>query len=147
MADAGSTHILGAWQLDSWLIEHGHGSEPVLPFGEKPGGLLLYSADGWMSATVHNAQRAEFPPNRSPRSLDADNIAAAYRSYFHYAGTWRVEADRVIHRVLHSLNPNMVGTEQVRQMQLNGSSLILTGIEPVAGTNRRHVLQWRRPAR
>lgn len=98
-----------------------------------------------MSATVHRDRRAAFPAGTSPRKLDHGLIAEAYWSYFHYAGTWRIEGDRVIHSVQHSLNPAMVGTEQVRHMTLKPFQLTLTGIEPIVGSQRTHELVWFRP--
>ena len=137
--------IEGAWQLQSWLIHYSDGREPGAPFGSNPGGQLLYSPDGWMSATVHRNHRTAFPVGLSPRKLDHALIAEAYWSYFHYAGKWRIEGDAVIHSVLHSLNPAMVGTEQFRYMTLESARLILTGLEPVAGGERTHELVWHRP--
>jgi hypothetical protein len=144
-ADTRRISITGAWQLDSWRIHYGDGREPSQPFGHSPGGLLIYSDDGWMSATVHRARREPFPPDQSPRQLDEALITQAYWSYFHYAGTWRLEGDRVIHSVRHSLNPNMAGTEQVRHMKLDGNVLSLSGVEHINGVTRRHELIWRRP--
>jgi len=141
-AEIKPSDLEGAWHLRSWLIHYPGGREAGAPFGNDPGGLLLYSPDGWMSATVHRADRAAFPAGVSPRQLDDGLIAEAYWSYFQYAGTWRVEGDCVIHHVRHSLNPAMVGTEQVRQIQLNRPQLILTGVEPMPAGRRTHELQW-----
>ena len=71
-------------------------------------------------------------------------LVNSYRSYFHYAGHWRIEGESVIHCVTLSLNPNMVGTEQVRHMHFSGSELTLTGIENIGRQQRRHVLLWQR---
>lgn len=76
--------------------------------------------------------------------MDKDLIADAYRSYFHYSGPYRIEGDCLIHTVRHSLNPNFVGTEQVRQMSLDGNVLTLRGEDTVRGSTRFHELQWRR---
>lgn len=137
--------IEGAWQLKSWLIRYPDDREPANPFGASPRGLLLYSPDGWMSAAVHRDSRVTFPAGASPRKLGHELITEAYWSYFHYAGTWRIEGDRVIHSVQHSLNPAMVGTKQVRQMTLIPPQLTLTGIEPIVEGQRIHELVWFRP--
>ena len=136
--------IIGAWQLQSWLIHYHGGRDPGTPFGAQPSGLLLYNPDGWMSATVHRSKREPLPTDRSPRDLSSELVAQAYWSYFHYAGPWRIEGDKVIHSVRHSLNPAMVGTEQVRQMLLAGPKLTLSGIEAIREGSRRHELVWRR---
>ena len=136
--------LAGSWLLRSWEI-HGPGTDAVAqPFGPEPSGLLVYTPDGWMSATVCRPDRMPFPAGGSPRRLDDTTVAAAFRSYFHYAGPYRIEADSVIHSVRYSLNPSMVGTEQVRSLTLDGDRLILRGEEAVSGSLRRHQLVWRR---
>jgi hypothetical protein len=106
--------------------------------------LLIYSADGWMSAVVSRRQRAEFPTDRSPRTLDDRAAADAFRSYFHYAGPYRLEEDWVIHEVRHALNPNFVDTEQRRRFSLDEPRLTLRGVDRVKGGDRHHELVWLR---
>lgn len=134
----------GAWELLAWKIHYDDGRAAGLPFGDQPNGQLLYSPDGWMSATVSRSDRPALPANQSPRQVDDAIMAQAYRSYFHYAGHWHIEGDSVIHTIRLSLNPNMVGTRQHRQMQFSGELLTLTGAEPLRGTLRTHQLIWRR---
>ena len=95
-----------------------------------------------MSATVNRFDREAFPTGISPRQLEKDLIATAYWSFFHYSGSYRIEANRVIHTVLHSLNPNMVGSEQVRHMKLEGPVLTLSARESVGAGSRLHELIW-----
>lgn len=136
--------LIGSFELISWLIYYPDGRDPGLPFGSNPTGLLQYLSDGSMSATVWRSDRRPFPPDISPRQLDTELIADAFWSYFHYAGTYRVEGDNVIHSVLHSLNQAMVGTDQVRRMKIDPPFLMLTGLEPYRDETRRHELNWRR---
>jgi hypothetical protein len=146
MSRANAVSLLGAWQLLSWRIysvEHLPASEP---FGPQPVGLLQYTADGWMSAAIGSRQRPLHPAGVSPRRLSPETLADSYRNYFHYAGTWRLEGDSVVHSVKLSLNPNMCGSEQVRHVSLMEPNLTLTGIEPLGQQQRRHVLLWQRAA-
>jgi hypothetical protein len=143
-SDITVSDLVGCWRLESWLIRYPGGREPVAPFGKAPSGQLLYSPDGWMSATVHRAHREPFPTGCSPRDLGNDVLAGAYRSYFHYAGRWRIEGECVIHSVRHSLNPGMVGSDQIRQMTLAEPLLTLAAEERYSGGKRRHELVWRR---
>ena len=53
--------------------------------------------------------------------------AAAFSSYFHYAGRYRVVDGDVIHYVTQSLNPNFPGSEQLRHAELDGQTLVLSG--------------------
>ena len=155
--------LLGTWTLVLWRVDYSDGRESSYPFGHDGGGMIMYTPDGYMSAVLHSskrgpvstqyvreapdAERALFPAGFSPRQLDDGRIAEAYWSYFHYAGTWRIEGDSVIHTVQHSLNPAMVGTEQVRHVKFEDEFLILSGEEKVPGTDleRLHVVRWKRP--
>lgn len=136
--------IEGSWRLRSWEIRSGGGRGVTAPFGDCPEGLLVYTPDGWMSATVCRGDRAPLPADSSPRKVDEHLIAEAYRSYFHYAGPYRVEAGSVVHTVRYSLNPNFVGTEQFRKIRIDGPLLTLTGIDRAGNTERHHELVWQR---
>jgi len=134
----------GSWRLRSWEIRSGGGRGVTAPFGDCPEGLLVYTPDGWMSATVCRGDRAPLPADSSPRKVDEHLVAEAYRSYFHYAGPYRIETDSVVHTVRYSLNPNFVGTEQFRKMRIDGPLLTLTGIDRAGNTERHHELVWQR---
>lgn len=144
MGDEFEARLLGAWSLISWKIFSSDNPEPSEPFGANPEGLLQYTGDGWMSAAIASTGRSALPAGTSPRRMGPELLADAWRSYFHYAGRWRIEGDNVIHSVTQSLNPNMVGTEQVRHMHFEESTLTLTGIENAGQQTRRHVLRWQR---
>jgi len=143
-SEAGS-RLVGAWKLLSWQIFGADPGKITEPFGAEPIGLLQYTPDGWMSAAIGRNDRSPLPTGVSPRKMQPELLADAYRTFFHYAGRWRIQGDAVIHSVELSLNPNLVGTDQVRQMTFGEARLTLSGIEPVGDTERRHVLHWQRP--
>jgi len=89
--------------------------------------------------------RAPFPSENIRKRPDHEK-ATAFDGYFHYAGTWHVAGQTVVHNVMMALNPNMIGTVQVRHVNLNGDSLTLSADEPLEGFAgvRRHVLNWQR---
>jgi hypothetical protein len=147
MAD--KAQLLGAWQLESWSIGYADRDDVTFPFGEDPVGLLVYSNDDWMSASIARRDRAPLPADVPYRRIDAELLADAFRGYFHYAGRYRVSGDDVIHYVTQSLNPNFVGSEQLRHIELDGETLVLSGRdEDAAGVARFHQLVWHklRPA-
>jgi hypothetical protein len=141
--------LVGAWRLQRWEIVHeavGRGRAVSQPFGTGAEGLLLYTADGWMSAAIMAGGRR--PLSRaSPRSAPAAERAAAFDGYFSYAGRWSVEGSQVRHEVTVALNPAMVGTLQLREARLDGGTLTLSAEEILADGVRRHRLVWRRPLR
>ena len=138
--------LLGTWRLLSWTITNDEGQVVSEPFGSSPEGLLVYTEAGWMTAAICRNTRELFPEQKSLRSLDAELLAKAYTSYFHYAGPFSIDGESVIHTVALSHNPNFVGTEQVRRYVLDGDRLILSGEEPVGQQTRYHKLQWQRLA-
>lgn len=139
-----ASDLAGTWQLESWTIGYSNRDKLTLPFGEDPQGLLLYTTDGWMSASICRRGRPPFPEGQSPRSIGDDLKAEAYGSYFHYAGRYRVVEGDVIHSVSQSLNPNFPGTEQLRHAELDGQTLVLSGKDEVSGVTRFHSLVWHR---
>lgn len=137
--------LVGAWRLVSWTIEYPATGRVTQPFGPAPEGLLVYSADGHMSAAMQRPGRARLSRADPHAASDAEK-ATAFAGYLHYAGTWSVAAGSVIHAVELALNPNLIGTRQVRQVTLAGDALELGAEEPLEtpGQSRRHRIVWRR---
>ncbi len=128
----------GAWHLVGWEIEAG--GRVTHPFGPQATGMICYTPDGHMQAVIAAAGRAPLSAP-VPRRAPAAERAAAFDGYFHYAGTWAVvDGPRVIHRVTHALNPAFVGTEQMREIALEGDRLTLSATEG----DRHHRITWRR---
>ena len=148
--------LLGAWQLVRWEITYGDGRPASLPYGAAPTGMILYTHDGAMSACIARAGRAPLS-SESVRSAPEAERLAAFESYFQYAGTYAIAgppgAQQVVHTVTHALNPNFVGTRQVRNMHCaTDGTLTLSASDTVPGTTvvREHRLVWQRasaPAR
>jgi len=138
--------LKGTWQLESWTIGYSDRDDFTYPYGEDPQGLLMYTDDGWMSASICRKERALLPDNVSFRKLPDEIKAAAFSSYFHYAGRYRVVEGDVIHYVTQSLNPNFPGTEQLRHAELDGQTLVLSGKDQVGDVTRFHSLVWHKLA-
>ena len=136
--------LTGAWRLQSWTIEYPDTGQHSTPFGSNPEGILAYTSDGWMTAAIARGQRDPMPAHQALRTLPTEQLAEAYTSYFHYAGPYNIKGSTVFHSVAMSLNPNMVGTEQVREINLQGDALELSGVETIKGRSRNHRLIWQR---
>lgn len=136
--------LVGTWQLQRWLCRYANGTATE-PFGAGAQGLLLYSADGWMSACIMASGRPRLSA-ANPREAPQGERAAAFDGYFSYAGRWRIVEGRVQHEVTLALNPGMVGTLQLRDAEFAGHGLTLSAAEPSRGGTRLHRLEWRRPA-
>lgn len=142
--------LVGTWRLIRWEITYGDGRPASLPFGADATGLILYSGDGMMNACIARGERPHLSSD-SVRSAPAAERLSAFESYFQYAGPYSILGEpgrqQVVHRVTHALNPNFVGTEQVRDMVFaDDGSLTLSASDTVPGTTvaRHHRLVWRR---
>ena len=144
--------LLGTWHLVRWDITYGDGRAPTLPFGPDATGLICYTHDGTMNACIARGGRPRLS-SESVRSAPESERLAAFESFFQYAGPYRLRTEggrrQVVHTVTHALNPNFVGTEQVRNMDFDADgTLTLSASDTVPGTDvaRHHRLRWRRGA-
>jgi len=142
--------LLGTWHLVRWDIRHDDGRPDSLPFGADVNGLILYTCDGTMSACIARGQRPRLSSDSVRSAPEAERLAA-FESYFQYAGSYTLRGEpgrqQVVHRVTHALNPNFVGTEQIRDMSFAGDgTLTLSASDTVPGSAvaRHHRLVWRR---
>ena len=118
--------------------------ERVGLYGEHPIGFLTYTPEGRMIAIISDSLR---PPLSSEDDLTvpAAERAAAFSTFGAYAGTFRIEADCVIHHVEVSSLQNWVGTDQVRRMKLEGDRLTLwPPPSMLEGEQRAFELVWQR---
>ncbi len=142
--------LLGTWHLVRWDITYSDGRPASLPFGGDATGLILYTGDGMMSACIARGTRGSLSSD-SVRSAPQAERLAALESYFQYAGPYSIREvpgrRQVVHRVTHALNPNFVGTEQIRDIAFaDDGSLTLSASDSVPGSTvaRHHRLIWRR---
>ena len=144
--------LLGTWHLVRWDIIYGDGRAPSLPYGNQATGMIAYTSDGYMSACIARGGRGKLS-SASVRSAPEAQRLAAFESYFQYAGSYDINGplgqQQVTHHVTHSLNPNFVGTQQVRNMTFAADGgLTLSASDTLAGTDvaRHHRLVWARAA-
>jgi hypothetical protein len=137
------TDLIGTWKLVSAWSTRPNG-ERVPLYGEHPIGFLTYTRAGRMTAIISDSQRR--PLSSEDRlAVPMPERAAAFSNFVAYAGTFRVEGDRVIHHVEISWLQNWVGTDQVRKMKLEGNRLTLQPpIRTLGGEQRVNELVWER---
>jgi len=134
--------LVGGWILQRWVIEYPATGRRAEPFGAE--GLLVYTADGRMSVAMQRRDRPRFASSSSDST--ADDKAAAFASYMHYGGRWRVEGRDVVHEIGIAMHPGLIGTSQRRATMLAGDTLELRGDETydASGSLRRHHVVWKR---
>ncbi|MFF6951304.1 lipocalin-like domain-containing protein [Streptomyces iakyrus] len=124
--------IVGVWHLDAFhdVDEDGR---PVGegPLGPSPSGMLIYTPDGHVSVSMMPTAPASAP---GP-------------SYLGYAGEWRAQDGKVVHRIRISSRPDWIGIEQSRDAELDGDVLTVRATREVDARPQRRVLVWRRAER
>jgi hypothetical protein len=118
-------HLLGAWRLVTWEQIHEDGTNQY-PLGPDAVGQLMYTPEDRVSAQLVRAGQPWFA-NDDWQAADAEEMQAAWPSYFGYFGRFSIDLDRgaVIHHVEGSWFPNLVGTDQTRRYAIDGDRLTL----------------------
>jgi hypothetical protein len=137
--------LLGTWRLVSYYTE-GIDSSIAYPMGEDLVGFIMYLDDGFMSANLMIPGRVSYTRGMAGTASPSE-LAAAALGYFGYAGRFEVDepAQSVRHHIEVALAPNLVGSTQLRHVQLEARRLVLrSDPAPIAGRVAAHVIQWER---
>lgn len=130
--------LIGAWRLVGWSLVHDDGRPPAFPLGPDARGMIIYTPDGAVSATLMRAGRVA-----GTLASDAEK-AAAFDDCFAYAGSYEVRDATVFHSIEIATNPALIGVTSTRHIQLDGDRLVLSGPDFAAGTGRTQRIEWRR---
>lgn len=129
--------LVGTWRLVDWARIDADGTRtPPLP-GAK--GLICYTADGFMFATLMGADRKAFA-GFDPMGGTAEETRHAMSTALSYCGRWRMEGDRLFHNVELSMFPNWVGTEMTRTTRFEGDRAYVTTL-PITDGGRTFVFE------
>ena len=124
--NASAKDLLGAWRLESWSFVYDDGRRPEYPLGPDAEGIILYTADGHVSATIMRT------------SGTAESFA--------YAGRYDVRDGAAFHSIEVATDPALVGITSTRYIALDGDRLTLSGPDFSAGSGRIQKIVWRRGA-
>ena len=131
--------LVGTWRLVRFEdVENAAGArdvggETVHRYGEKPLGLFIYTADGYVAIQIANPAnpRCVFKVDEHDH-LDVpvctpEQREALVRGYIAYWGTYTVDmaAGVVVHHVKSDLGIGYTGTDQRRPFRLEGDRLVL----------------------
>jgi hypothetical protein len=127
--------LIGAWTLEGSYVEDKSGHR-ISTWGDDATGLIIYSADGYMSAITRRGDRT------LPNTPDAEAKAAAFDSYLNYGGRWTLSGNTVTHHIEHAVDPRWAGTARDRTIEHQGDRMVFSGL---AGDGRSNaVIIWRR---
>lgn len=128
--------LIGTWSLLGWedLVD-----DPTAPAPAWTGvhGQIIYTREGTMSMQMSAREREGFVGVAVYGGTPAEK-ARAFNECHAYSGTFTFESERVIHHVDQSNAPNYIGTDQVRFVTVDASTLVLTN------PNRTRALTWQR---
>jgi len=121
--------LVGTWALEQWTS----GSRE--PFGPRPQGTLVYTAEGTMIACFMRAHRAPVAASldaltawrRAPERGDVERRFLEAALYFNaYSGRYSVEGARVHHDVEVALYPEWIGQRLSRDYRVDSGRLTLS---------------------
>jgi Lipocalin-like domain len=118
--------VLGAWELVSFVARDVTTGENRHPLGTAPRGLILYTADGHMSAQLAESDMS---------------------GYIAYGGRFSVneETSTLHHEVTISMLPELLAQAQFRHARIDGDALTLSATRTDdAGVTTHSSLLWRR---
>jgi len=130
--------FIGTWNL--LVCEHRlENGTVIFPLGKSARGLLVYTAEGYMSGTLMDPNRPRFG-SQDLFGGSLEEKAAAAAGFVHYSGKFQVEEKRVIHFVELSLFPNWIGSKQQRfyrfenpnRLDLSTNAFISDGVKQTA---------------
>lgn len=121
--------LIGTWRLLSWELIFADGRPSEHPLGPDAAGFLMYSGDGFVSATLM----------RNAATAPAGALQALA-----YAGRFEVTAGFVTHIIEVASDPALVGLRNRREIALAGDRLVLSGADFTPGSARTQSITWRR---
>lgn len=136
--------LVGHWSLVSFEAAGGNATE--FPLGRDVSGQVVYDAAGHMAVQIMKLGRPSFASGDQGAGTAAE-VSAALQGYIAYFGTYVVDerARVVTHRIAGSLFPNWVGSEQRREIVLEGDRLTLSTPPTLfQGKQRVFRLVWKR---
>jgi len=134
--------LYGTWRLVSDVRQDVETGAKTDNFGKRPQGFLSYGRDGRMSVIEVAEQRPR--PTDLAKLADTDR-AALFRTMLAYAGTFSFDGEVVTHHVDISWNNNWTGTDQLRNVRIEGNMLyITTNVQPstIDGKPTIGILTW-----
>jgi Lipocalin-like domain len=147
MSDEKLGFLKGSWDLLEATFTASDGSIQM-PWGPSPVGIGLISESGDFSAHVMRAHRDRFAADH-PTPAEKHQAYDDYFSYFGRILRFDGAEGIMISRVEGASNPNWIGGEQVRYLDIEDQDHIVFRTPPVsfAGTKLVGRLRWQRRRR
>jgi hypothetical protein len=128
----GIANFAGTYKLESFEIEENSGYRR--PWGKDVHGLLIYTADGYMSVSINKAVETN-------SENDSKNI---FDSILFYSGTYKADEGTIAHQVTQASNPQRIGKTLLRYANVDGDKVTLSSPREFFGIAH---LTWKRIAK
>jgi hypothetical protein len=133
--------LVGTWKLVSASSTTSTGERSESPYGAQPAGFLTYTGDGRVSALISYDGRKSLSYGGGSREEQAE----AFKTFLAYAGTYRLDGDKVTHHVEVSSIQNYVDKDLVRSVKFKDDQIILlTPPTRMSGKMQTIELVWQR---
>lgn len=142
------SRLVGAWTLVDYTTTDLDGARVRRPMGPAARGILIYTADGFMSVQIAAGGRSHYVTDELHGGTDAERASAA-AGYLAYAGRFELDPDGIVtHLADVSLFPNWAECPIPRRAAFRDDLLTLDIVEPITvdGALRTGRLTWRRTA-
>ncbi|MCL7986869.1 lipocalin-like domain-containing protein [Sphingobacterium sp. lm-10] len=121
--------LTGAWKLLSYIEISTDGADSFFPLGNTPNGILIYSADGYMSVQIAGTDDKE-------ETLLADSakyLDINYRNFLVFSGSYHTDNRQatVVHEVITSVTPALIGKTVERDVTFEADILYLKSTRPI----------------
>ncbi len=143
---ASTERFTGTWRL---LACEGQWSDGRVthPYGDEPGGLLVYDGRGSFSGQIMARERPAFATGNLLKGSDAE-VRTAFEGYVAYYGNYSVDEAEglMIHQVEGSFFPNWIGERQIRKFEFTSDGRLRLSTLPIKGARAELtvVLLWKR---
>ena len=121
--------LTGAWKLLSYIEISTDGADSFFPLGNTPNGILIYSADGYMSVQIAGTDDKK-------ETLLADSAKYQdinYRNFLVFSGAYHTDNRQatVVHEVITSVTPSLIGKTVERDVTFEADILYLKSTRPI----------------
>jgi hypothetical protein len=136
--------IVGTWRLVSTeeVLKDGT-SRPMVSFGPRGKGFLMYQRDGYMCADLVNPDR---PKWADPEHTTPEEKAATADGTFAYCGRYEIDVKQrqIVHLPEVATSPAYVGSRQIRPYTFENGRLVLGDVEKEDPAVARWKIVWER---
>lgn len=123
-AQDSASSIVGVWKLTAFSTKNVTTNTVSKPFGEHPSGYFFFTRGGNVAFFAVGQDRK--PPAASTAPTDAERAELYKTMIAAFTGTYKVEGGRVVMQVDASWNQAWTGTQQPRNIQIDGNLLTVT---------------------